>query len=190
MLGAIAMSDRKSDCGDEAKPRDGGSQLALDMSESVALWIHFQERGVETKGQMYATLTFLDTVLLSLVGFLASSSAESLFGSGHVAGVNQIAGVKWLSVITSLTGLFLSVLSIVLAEDYIGHTGRAFLRSDNIRRCCPKLNDALTTVGSQPPGNQPTPSMAECVFRWMPRFLAAAFAAWSVAAICPRLGWC
>ena len=61
-----------------AVPQADSKNLPLEQSEVVALWIHYEERATEIKGQMYGTLTFLNTALLSRTRFLVGGG--SLWG--------------------------------------------------------------------------------------------------------------
>jgi hypothetical protein len=183
--GTVEVGDKPGT--DTAVPKLDGKSLPWEQSEVVALWIHYEERATEIKGQMYSTLTFLNTALLPLAGLLASWLMESHFGDGPSNVTPSLV------LIASTVGLLLSVLSILLAEDYISHTQRAFLRSGEIRKLCPKLDQALRLVEPSPPkrwckrrdvpAGKSGPSPPERFFQWWQRLSGIAFAIFFLAAI-------
>jgi hypothetical protein len=78
--GAVQIGDEP----DTAVPQAYSKSLPLEQSEMVALWIHHEERATEIKGQMYSTLTFLNTALLPLASLLVSSvRADRFIESGR-----------------------------------------------------------------------------------------------------------
>ena len=81
----------------------------FDKTDYTALYIHYQERGAEIKGQMISTLTLLYAVLATLVGFLWSGGDNALVGS-------------WV-------GLALSTFSLYLVSDFRKHMNRNYTLS-------------------------------------------------------------
>jgi hypothetical protein len=152
----------------------------------VSLWIHYEERATEVKGKMYGTLTFLDTALLPLAGLLASW----LVGSWPEGEASKAA--PGLVLMASIAGLLLSLLSILLAEDYVRHTQRAFSKANEIKKLCPTLQGALNTISTpapkpwwkcrDAPADRQGPSPPEQVFRGLQIFSGLAFAFFVLAA--------
>jgi len=181
--GAVQVGDEP----DTAVPQADSKSLPLEQSEVVALWIHHEERATEIKGQMYATLTFLNTALLLLASVLISWFAESRLGGAPTK-------IPLSLVLTaSIAGLLLSLLSILLANDYVSHTQRNFLKSREIRKLSPKLNHALCLIDlPRPkrwwarftvPAGKSGPSLPERVFQWWQALSGIAFAIFFLAAI-------
>jgi len=181
--GAVQVGDEPG----TAVPQADSKNLPLEQSEVVALWIHYEERATEIKGQMYGTLTFLNTALLSLASVLVSWLAESHFGDAPT----RIAPSLVLT--ASIAGLLLSALSILLAEDYVSHTQRNFSKSREIRKLYPKLDHALCLIDPprpkrwwarcNVPAGKSGPSLPERVFQWWQGLSGTAFAIFFLAAI-------
>jgi hypothetical protein len=113
----------------------------LVSSEVVSLWIHFEERANEIKGQMYTTLTFLDTAIITLSGFYIAYFIE------HGNFFEAISSRKLIHIILSSIGLILSFISIILANEYIDHIRRNFKRANKLRSEHTDLHYTLNFIG-------------------------------------------
>ena len=101
----------------------------FDKTDYTALYIHYQERGAEIKGQMISTLTLLYAVLATLVGFLWSGGDNALVGS-------------WV-------GLALSTFSLYLVSDFRKHMNRNYTLSKAVLCACTVLDDGVENIGGQ-----------------------------------------
>jgi hypothetical protein len=155
----------------------------LDESEAVSVWIHFEERASEIKGQMYATLTFLDTVIVTLLGFVSSwllwlvSSSLSEVPFGPVRDLPNRFSIG----MAIFAGYILCYCSSILAEDYIHHIDRNFERAKRLRKNYGKLDQTLKKIGfgfQDSTSCEAKPrelSRAESLFSWFPAASAIMF---------------
>ena len=109
-----------------------GATLPPDRAEYTALYIHYEERGAEIRGQMISAITFLYTVIVALVGLL---------GSWMFA---LPAGIETpLAFAVALVGLPLSALSLLLVLDFRAHMGRSYALSKQVLTTCPGLKNVV-----------------------------------------------
>jgi hypothetical protein len=108
---------------------------SFDKTDYIALYIHYEERGAEIRGQMISTLTLLYAFLVPLLGFLGAWMFNPPDGANR-----QIA--LW----GSWAGLALSLFSLFLVVDFWKHTARNYAMSKAVRGACDVLNNELERV--------------------------------------------
>jgi hypothetical protein len=121
---------------------------------------------------MYTTLTFLDTAILTLAGFLASWTADIVLKKASDT-------TPLLAILASVSGVALSALSHKLADAYVDHPTRAFAKAKKIREGCPRLAATLRVIATeQTPLDQLMPSPPERLFQLAPRVSFIVFVLW------------
>jgi hypothetical protein len=108
---------------------------SFEKTDYIALYIHYEERGAEIRGQMISTLTLLYAFLVPLLGFLGAWMFNPPDGANR-----QIA--LW----GSRAGLALSFFSLVLVVYFWKHTARNYAMSKAVRCACDVLNNELERV--------------------------------------------
>jgi hypothetical protein len=107
--------------------------MPLSSSDEVGLWIHFEERAAEIRGQMLTTLTSLQALGAPVLGAVIT---------GFLLRDSQPLPVP-LALVASIAGLIISTLSILLLADFRDHIRRSYDMSKEIRATSTDLKSEL-----------------------------------------------
>jgi hypothetical protein len=111
-------------------------------SADLNFWIHYEDRAIEIRNQMYATLTWLLALLIGLMGYILSSIIEiDKFLIDNLDNLNNeilkyryLTDVKIFSLIAlSLIGVFSSWFLIILYKSFTEHMLKNIGMADAIK---------------------------------------------------------
>jgi hypothetical protein len=97
---------------------------SVNPSVKIDLWMHYQDRGIEIRGQMIDTLTWSLGLLIGLLAYIANYFAEHFI---------EHKDIEWVYIfILSLLGLAFSILLISAFRDFNKHMNENYKLSDTI----------------------------------------------------------
>jgi hypothetical protein len=107
----------------------------LDSAEYTTLYVHYEERWAEIRGQMISTITILYTVIVPLIGILGSWMFDLSDDVKHS-----------VALAVAFIGLLLSVLSLFFVLDFKKHMRRSAAMSKRTLLACHGLKDDIEAL--------------------------------------------
>jgi hypothetical protein len=145
----------------------------LDKTDYIALYIHYEERGAEIRGQMISALTFLYAFLAPLVGFLVAWVFEPPDADNRQ--------LTQLALMASWVGLALSAFSLYLVSDFRKHMDRNYAKAKAVLCTCDGLKEGVERIRATSLGIREKKTLEEAR-SWINPFLEVWFlrASWAL----------